>query len=750
MDLHFLQILIHSKTIEKNKAEGEDNLVTTDICKIIARELGVKEKQVEATVRLFDEGNTVPFIARYRKEVTGELNEEYIRNIQERLQYLRNLIKRQEEILASIEEQGKMTPELHTAIVSTAKLQELEDLYLPFKPKKRTRAQIAREKGLQPLADILLAQEITAGDPLTIAAAYIDSDKEVPTPEDALAGAMDIIAETVAEKADIRAAIRKQLWNSAELSTELAVPESEAKEVLNYKEHHELIKRIPSHRILAINRGEKKELLKVHMLAAHDTNIDLIARQIITRSSIFAKILQDAIADGYKRLLFPALEREIRSLLTENAEKQAIRVFGLNLKQLLLQPPLAGHVIMGLDPGYRTGCKMAIVNQNGTTLETGALYITMSEAQRDKAADTVLTAIKKHNVTLISIGNGTASYETEEFVANLINEHQLNVHYHITNEAGASVYSASKLAKDELPDLDVSLRGAVSIARRIQDPLAELVKIDPKSIGVGQYQHDVNQKELENTLTAVVESSVNHVGVDLNTASIELLKHVSGINAGVAKNIVGFRDEHGSFTNRAQLLKVPRLGPSAFTQCAGFLRLAQGNNPLDNTPVHPESYSLAEAVLGELGFTLTDLAERNNLQVLQAKIMLADPVKLAAKLKAGEPTIRDILAALAKPGRDPREDLPAPMTRKNVVKLSDITPGTIVKGTVHNVTDFGVFVDFGIKTNGLIHRSELSHKPFRHPLDIVSVGDIVECIVLSVDEARGRIALSLKQVPKQA
>lgn len=724
-------------------------MLTSDISKIIAKELSVRVNQVEATISLIDQGNTVPFIARYRKEVTGELNEEHIRTIMERLQYLRNLIKRQEDILTSIEEQGKLTPELKETITSSTKLQELEDLYLPYKPKKRTRAQIAREKGLEPLADLMLAQELTSGDPLILAAEYVNPEQEINTPEEALAGAMDIIAEFVSEKADIRAQIRKQLWNTAELTTELAVPENEAKEVLNYKEHRELVKRMPSHRILAINRGEKKELLKVHVLAPHDSNIDLIARQIITRPSVFEAQLKEAIADGYKRLLFPALEREIRSLLTENAEKQAIRVFGLNLKQLLLQPPLAGHVIMGLDPGYRTGCKMAVVNQNGTTLETGALYLTMSEAQQQKAAEVVLGLIKKHNVTLISIGNGTASYETEEFVAKLIETHKLNVHYLITNEAGASVYSASKLAKEELPDLDVSLRGAVSIARRIQDPLAELVKIDPKSIGVGQYQHDVNQKELEETLSTVVESSVNHVGVELNTASIELLKHVSGINAGVAKNIVGFRDEHGSFTSRSQLLKVPRLGPSAFTQCAGFLRLAQGDNPLDNTPVHPESYQLAESILGELGFTLSDLADKNNLQVLQAKIMLADAAKLAAKLNAGEPTVRDILAALAKPGRDPREDMPAPMTRKNIVKLSEITPGTIVKGTVHNVTDFGVFVDFGIKTNGLVHRSELSHKPFRHPLDIVSVGDIIECIVLSVDENRGRIALSLKQMPKE-
>ncbi|HAK73595.1 MAG TPA: RNA-binding transcriptional accessory protein, partial [Sporomusaceae bacterium] len=455
------------------------------------------------------------------------------------------------------------------------------------------------------------------------------------------------------------------------------------------------------------------------------------------------------VTDGYKRLLLPALEREIRNQLTENAEKQAIRVFGLNLRQLLLQQPLAGHTVMGLDPGYRTGCKMAVVSPTGTVLETNTLFFTMSEAQKQKAADAALAAIQKHGVTLVAIGNGTASYETEEFTAQLINTHNLPVHYVITNEAGASVYSASKLAKDELPDLDVSIRGAVSIARRVQDPLAELVKIDPKSIGVGQYQHDVNQKELTSTLSTVVESAVNHVGVELNTASPALLQHVAGVNAAVAKNIVAFRDENGSFKNRKQLLKVPRLGPAAYTQCAGFLRLQSSDNPLDNTPVHPESYPLAQSLLEKLGFSVTSLSNKEQLKSIQQHVQQVDVTRLAAEANAGEPTVRDILAALVKPGRDPREDLPAPLTRKNVVKLSDIKPGTVVRGTVHNVIDFGVFVDIGIKINGLIHRSELSGKPFRHPLDIVSVGDIIDVLVISVDEERGRIGLSLKQVPKQ-
>ncbi len=743
-----MRLVCHNVIMKKNTKDGEKMLLT-DISSAIAREMGVKLFQVEATIKLLDDSNTVPFIARYRKEATGELDEEQIRTVQERLSYLRNLVKRQEEILSTIEEQGKLTPELAAAITACTKLQDLEDLYLPYRPKKRTRAQIAREKGLQPLADIIMAQQLQTGSPAEAATPFINPEKEIATPEEALAGAADIIAETISERADIRALLRRHLWSSAEISTEFAVDESQAKEVLNYKEYHEPVNRMPSHRILAVNRGETKNLLKVHLATAHDDNIDRIAREFITGSSIFSELIRAAIADGYKRLLFPALEREVRNQLTENAEKQAIRVFGLNLRQLLLQQPLAGHTVMGLDPGYRTGCKMAVVSPTGTVLETSTLYLTMSETQKQKAAETVLTAIQKHGITLVAIGNGTASYETEEFTAQLINTHNLPVHYVITNEAGASVYSASKLAKDELPDLDVSIRGAVSIARRVQDPLAELVKIDPKSIGVGQYQHDVNQKELTGTLTSVVESAVNHVGVELNTASPALLQYVAGINAAVAKNIVAFRDANGSFKNRKQLLKVPRLGPAAYTQCAGFLRLQASDNPLDNTPVHPESYALAQNLLEKLGYTVDSLSSKDQLKSIQQQAQQADVTKLAAEAGAGEPTVRDILAALVKPGRDPREDLPAPLTRKNVVKLSDIKPGTIVRGTVHNVIDFGVFVDIGIKINGLIHRSELASKPFRHPLDIVSVGDILDVLVISVDEERGRIGLSLKQVPKQ-
>lgn len=720
----------------------------TNIPSLIASELRVKTQQVEATIQLLDEGNTIPFIARYRKEVTGELNEEYIRTIVDRLQYLRNLVKRQEEILASIEGQGKLTPELTLAIQSANKLQELEDLYLPYRPKKRTRAQIARERGLEPLAQKMLVQQFISGDPLIIAADFINLDKEVTTAEDALSGACDIIAEIISEQANIRNLLRKRLWENAEISSQLAVSESEGKDFLMYKDYQEPVKRIPSHRVLAINRGEAKDILKVHLLTQQEANIDAIIRKVITGPSIFDDLIKQAITDGYKRLLFPSLEREIRSLLTENAEKQAIRVFGLNLRQRLLEPPLAGHTVMGLDPGYRTGCKMAVIGPTGATLETGTLYITSSANAKENAMKDFLNSIKKHKVTLIAIGNGTASYETEEFTAQLIQEHSLKVHYLIVSEAGASVYSASKLAREELPDLDVSLRGAVSIARRVQDPLAELVKIDPKSIGVGQYQHDVNQKELESTLNGVVESAVNHIGVELNTASPALLNHVAGINGGVAKNIVAYRNQNGAFKNRKEILKVPRLGQATFLQCAGFLRLKDSNNPLDNTPVHPESYHLAEAIVKQLGFKLSDLNNRERLYQLQEIIQKVNLEQLAQELKAGQPTIQDILMALAKPGRDPRENLPSPMTRKNIVKLSDIVPGTIVKGSIQNVTDFGAFVDIGIKINGLIHRSELSFKPFRHPLDVISVGEIIECVVLSVDEERGRIALSLKQMPK--
>ena len=564
---------------------------------------------------------------------------------------------------------------------------------------------------------------------------------------------MDIVAETVMEEASLRQEMRKHLWNTGILATELDKEknEEESQVFLMYDGYEEPVRSLPSHRILAINRGEKKDFLKVKLNANHEDNIEKIYKRIYRQPSIFSEHLRLAVEDGYKRLLFPALEREIRAKLTEDAEAQAIKVFGVNLKQLLLQAPLAGHTVMGLDPGYRTGCKMAVVDATGHVIDHGVLQVTKSDAEREASAKKVLALSKKHHVTLISIGNGTASYETEEFTANLIRENGLqDVHYLITNEAGASVYSASKLAKEELPEYDVTIRGAVSIARRVQDPLAELVKIDPQAIGVGQYQHDVNQKELTAALDATIESAVNHVGVDLNTASGALLKHIAGINAAIAKNIVAFRNENGVFKSRRQLLKVPRLGPAAFTQCAGFLRIHGAASPLDNTPVHPESYELAEKVLAKLGFALQDLADKNQLAMLAAKRKLVDEEKLARELDAGLPTVHDILDALVKPGRDPREELPAPLTRQAIVKLSDIKPGTIMRGTVRNITDFGAFVDIGIKTAGLIHISELSKKRVKHPLDVISVGDILNVMVISVDEKRGRIGLSLKQVPKEA
>lgn len=711
---------------------------------IIAKELGVKPSQVESAVTLLDEGNTVPFIARYRKEVTGELQDEQLRTIEERIKYLRNLEARRQEIINAITEQEKMTDELMASLTKAVKLQELEDLYLPYRPKKRTRAMIARERGLEPLADMILNDTVTSGNPLDIAREYISED--VPTPEDAIQGASDIVAEIVSDSADFRATLRKRMWKEGFIQAELVEDNEHKDQFLQYNEYAEPVRQMPSHRILAVNRGEKLGALKLALTVPDESYIQYMVRGITkNEQSIFSDVKASAVADAYKRLMFPALERDIRNELTESADEQAIKVFGVNLKNLLLQPPLAGHVIMGLDPGYRTGCKMAIIDAQGNVLDYGAYYLTNSEKLKQEAQKKLAEKIRKFNVTLLSIGNGTASYETEQFASKMIEEEKLDCHYIITNEAGASVYSASKLAIDELPDLDVTIRGAVSIARRVQDPLAESVKIDPKSIGVGQYQHDVNQKQLTHTLDQVVESVVNHVGVELNTASPAILQHIAGISGTVAKNIVAFRQENGGFTSRKQLLKVPRLGPAAFTQCAGFLRLNGAKNPLDNTSVHPESYELAERIIGELGFTLKDLQDKSQLEALQVKLPLVDVDKMAHKLDAGVPTVRDIIAALAKPGRDPREDLPAPLTRKHVVSLEDIKVGTVVKGTVHNVVDFGAFIDFGLKTNGLLHRSELCTAK-QHPSDVLAVGDIIEAEIISVDVKRNRIGLSVKSL----
>lgn len=722
-------------------------MLEQNITAYLANLLKLKTSQINAAIKLIDEGNTIPFIARYRKEATGDMKDEQLRDLNDKLIYVRNLIKRQNEIKNSIEEQGKMTPELSLAIDKVEKLQELEDIYLPYKQKKRTRAMIAKEKGLEPLAQFILKQEDSSEKLEDIALKYLND--EVTSNDEALAGASDIIAETISDSADIRAKLRQHLWQTSSLSITRDKEADSDEAFLMYEDYTEPIKHLPSHRILAINRGESKDILKVKLISDIDKDIAIITKFILKQNSPYKEFLTNAIIDAYKRLIFPALEREIRNQLTETAQTQAIHVFASNLKQLLLQAPLAGYTVMGLDPGYRTGCKMAIVDATGQVLDHGVLYITMSDDAKAKSAQKLLDYIQKYQVNLISIGNGTASYETEEFVANLINEHKLPVHYLITNEAGASVYSASKLAIEELPEYDVTIRGAISIARRIQDPLAELVKIEPKAIGVGQYQHDVNQKELANTLDAVIEAAVNHVGVELNTASAALLKHIAGINATVAKNIIKYRDEHGIFASRKELLKVSRLGPTAYTQCAGFLRINGATCPLDNTPVHPESYPLAEQILAELGFSLDDLADKNKLDLLKAKIKLVDIDKLATKLNAGVFTVKDILDALTKPGRDPREDLPAPLTRQNIIKLEDIKVGTIMRGTVRNITDFGVFVDIGIKTAGLIHISELSNKHVKHPLDVVSVGDILNVLVISVDAKRNRIGLSLKQVTKE-
>lgn len=709
---------------------------------IIAAELKVKPQQVHAALELLDGGNTIPFIARYRKEATGTLDEEALRSIEERAKYLRQLEERRTEILAAIEAQEKLTPELKTQIEAAVKMQELEDLYLPYRPKKRTRAQIAREKDLEPLAE-LITQQVQPPLPLEkLAALHIDAEKGVNSAEEAWQGAMDIVAENISDNAAVRDFIRRELWKNAELASALGADETEAKDFLMYADYAEPVHRLPPHRILALNRGESKGLLKVSLKYPAEVMTEKLARKLkIQQHTVWTEMYTAALADSYKRLIFPSLEREIRNELTEKAEKQAISIFAANLRQLLLQQPVAGHTVLGLDPGYRTGCKAAVISPQGKTLATDALYITGSEKQKTQAEAGFLNLVNTHGVTLVAIGNGTASYETEEFTSQMIEKHRLNIAYTIVSEAGASVYSASKLAREELPELDVSLRGAVSIARRVQDPLAELVKIEPKAIGVGQYQHDVNQKELSETLTGVVESCVNHVGVELNTASPALLSYVAGVSPTVAKNIIAWRDEHGSFTARKELLKVSRLGPAAFTQCAGFLRIAGAQNPLDNTSVHPESYKLTEEIIKLLGFGLKDCTGAE----LQHAAANADAEQIAKTLAAGLPTVTDILAALARPGRDPREDTPPPLTRKHVAKLSDLAIGSFVKGRVQNVVDFGAFIDIGLKTSGFAHRSELSDKRFRHPLDVVAVGDIVEAEIISIDEARNRIGLSLKR-----
>lgn len=737
-----------------------------DLIKQIALELKISPRQVENTVLLLDDGNTIPFIARYRKEVTGELDEEKLRDIDERLKYLRNLETRKEEVLRSIEEQGKLTPELEEAIRAAVKLTEVEDLYRPYKQKKRTRAMIAKERGLEPLADLIWNQETVSGSVSEIVAPFINPDLGVEDEKAALAGAMDIIAERVADDPGYRQVLREFFWETAVLASvakpvsdkvkkgkkvksEKDIEAEELDEFRMYADYKEPFKKIPPHRILALNRGEKMDALKVDLVVDDETSVIKLNEMIITNpKSLFTNELTEAIADGYKRLLFPSLERELRAAATEIAEEHAIRVFGLNLRNLILQPPVKGYRVMGIDPGYRTGCKVAVVDETGKLLDTATIYPHPPVNKRDETLAILGKMILKHQVQLISIGNGTASRETEVLAAELI---QLlggdKTSYCIVNEAGASVYSASKLAKEEFPELDVSMRGAVSIARRIQDPLAELVKIDPKSIGVGLYQHDVDQKKLTDALGGVVESCVNYVGVDLNTASSSLLQYVAGLQPAVAKNVIAFRDENGKFKNRAQLKQVKRLGEQAFVQSAGFLKIADGDEPLDATSIHPESYEVARQLLKEMNFEPKDILDKDVLSTINLKLREVDIEKTAAKLNVGKPTLKDIIDALAKPGRDPREDLPKPIFRNDVLNMEDLKPGMMLTGTVRNVVDFGAFVDIGVKQDGLVHVSELSDKFVKDPNSVVAVGDIVEVRVVEVDLVRKRIALSMKKEP---
>lgn len=713
----------------------------------VAAAVGVRVRQVQTALQLLQDGNTIPFIARYRKEATGVLDELQLRQIQEHYTHEQALASRRETVRQSIMEQGQWTDALAQQLDAASQLQEIEDIYLPYKPKKRTKASMARDAGLEPLADMFWQQDPQGASPEAAAAAYVTD--EVPSIDEAINGAANILAERISELAPFRQFLRRALWQSAKLTCTLQVEEAAAPTMATYKDFSERICHLPSHRILAINRGEAQKLLKVTLTADHDFYIEKLTQTIVHGRSPYGQILAAAAADSYKRLIFPQLEREIRSDLTEKADKQAIAVFAKNLRSLLLQPPFTGQTILGLDPGYRTGCKAAVIDPTGHVLAHGTYYLTSSERQRQQSAAALGKMIKKYGVTLISIGNGTASYETEQFVSAMLTAQHLSCPYIIANEAGASVYSASDLAREELPDLDVTIRGAVSIARRIQDPLAESVKIDPKSIGVGQYQHDVNQKDLSAALDTVVESVVNYVGVDLNTASAALLQHVSGLTAATAANIIAYRNENGPFHNRQELLSVNRLGPATFTQCAGFLRIKDGDEPLDNTSVHPESYDLAKKIAAHYGFVPADLQNTSKLHLLKEKIQMNAVPLLAASLHAGKPTIRDILEELRKPGRDVRSAFPKPLTRRHVVSLDELKVGTIVRGTVHNVVDFGAFVDFGLKTPGLIHRSELCSHRFRHPTDVISVGDIVDAMIISVDAQRGRIGLSLKRLPKK-
>ena len=711
-----------------------------DINQTIAQELGIRTQQVEATVKLIDEGNTIPFIARYRKEVTGALDDEVLRNLFDRLTYLRNLEERKNTCIASIEEQGKLTPELKKQIMEATTLVVVEDLYRPYKQKRRTRAMVAKEKGLEPLADIIMAQEETKPI-IEIAADYINEEKEVATAEDALSGAKDIIAEVISDEADYRMFIRELTFDKGRIVSAAKDPEAESVYEMYY-EFDEALNKVPGHRILAINRGEKEKVLTVKVEAPEEEIISYLESKVILKDNPnTTEILKDVIADSYKRLIAPAIEREIRSSLTEEAEDSAIKVFGKNLVQLLMQPPITGKVVLGWDPAFRTGCKLAVVDATGKVLDTTVIYPTAPQNKVEESKAILKKLIDKYNIELISVGNGTASRESEQIIVDLIKELPVNVQYVITNEAGASVYSASKLATEEFPNFDVGQRSATSIARRLQDPLSELVKIDPKSIGVGQYQHDMNQKKLSEALSNVVEDCVNKVGVDLNTASASLLVYVSGINKTLAKNIVEYREANGAFDERKKLLKVPKLGPKAYEQCAGFLRIRDGKNPLDSTSVHPESYEAALKLLDKMNHSLDEILKGGMAGISKEA---GDVSGLANELNIGEITLTDILSELEKPGRDPRSDMPLPILRSDVLEMKDLKPGMVLKGTVRNVIDFGVFVDIGVHQDGLVHISEICDKYIKHPLEAVSVGDVVEVSVLSVDLEKQRIQLTMK------
>lgn len=711
-----------------------------DIIQKLTDELQVKKWQVEAAVKLIDDGNTIPFISRYRKEATGSLNDEVLRNLYDRLTYLRNLEEKKQQVLQSIEEQGMLNEELKAAILAAQAMVVVEDLYRPYRPKRRTRATIAKEKGLEGLAGIIMLQ-LTGKSLEEEAAAFLSEEKEVNTAEDAIAGAKDIIAEHISDNADYRSYIRNFTMRQGTIVSS-AKDDKEQSVYEMYYNYEEIIPKVAGHRILALNRGEKEKILTVKIAVLEEDILRYLQKQVIKRDNPRTnQVLREAVEDSYKRLIAPAIEREIHNELTEKAEDGAIKVFGKNLEQLLMQPPIAGEVVLGWDPAFRTGCKLAVVDATGKVLDTAVIYPTAptTEAKQAAARDVLKKMISRYHVTLISVGNGTASRESEQFIVDFLKQIPEKISYVITNEAGASVYSASKLATEEFPNFDVGQRSAASIARRVQDPLAELVKIDPKAIGVGQYQHDMNQKKLGEALTGVVEDTVNRVGLDLNTASAPLLEYISGISKPIAKNIVIYREENGRFNSRKELLKVGKLGPKAFEQCAGFMRIADGKNPLDTTSIHPESYEAAESILKGLGYGLDWITEPG-----AKTIPVGDYKKTAAQLNVGEPTLRDIVTELCKPGRDPREDMPQPILRTDVLDMKDLKEGMVLKGTVRNVIDFGAFVDIGVHQDGLVHISQITNKKFiKHPMEVLSVGDVVEVKVISIDLPKKRIGLSM-------